>query len=307
MGRCLVFAIATAVALVFAAATARAGTFPGRDGRIAFTANVGARSQVFIMRADGRRRTQISHEAAGAADPDWAPGGSQLVYARSDGLASFVSATGVLRSTFTTQEPIAHPALSPDGKRIVFMVTQDGLFDGPSIYVVNLDGTGLQRLTSGSSPQWSPNGHWLAYVSVPADSGCSGVRLMQPDGSDDHPVAEGLPDASGACRNSAKMPSFSADSRRVIYVATGIHTPHRTDGTDIYAVSIHGGAHRRLTHDDLNESSPVYSPDGKRVAYERTGGHGRQNGVFTISAAGEHRHRIAPPHAGLSWQPLPGG
>jgi Tol biopolymer transport system component len=101
------------------------------------------------------------------------------------------------------------------------------------------------------------------------------------------------------------MPSFSPDSRRVIYVATGIHTPHRTDGTDIYTVSIHGGAHRRLTHDDLNESSPVYSPDGKRVAYERTGGHGRQNGVFTISAAGEHRHRIAPPHAGLSWQPLP--
>jgi Tol biopolymer transport system component len=306
MGRWFVFATATAVSLVLAA-VAQASTFPGRNGRIAFTATVGPRSQVFTMRPDGRRRTQVSHEAAGAADPDWSPDGRQLVYARSDGLVTFIGATGALRSTFTTDEPVSDPSLSPDGKRIVFMVSDDGVIDGPSIYVVNLDGSGLQRLTSGSRPQWSPNGHWLAYVSVPADTGCSGVRLMQPDGSVDHPVAEGRPDSKGVCHDGARDPSFSPDSRRVLYVATGIHTPHKADGTDLYTVSIHGGTRRRLTNDDIAETGPVFSPDGKRVAYEATGGRGGQNGVFTISAAGAHRHRISPPHAGLSWQPLPGG
>jgi Tol biopolymer transport system component len=130
---------------------------------------------------------------------------------------------------------------------------------------------------------------------------------MQPDGSDDHPVAEGLPDAKKACHHNATDPSFSPDSRRVLYVATGIRTPHKANGTDVYTVSIHGGQHTRLTNDDFTEASPVFSPDGKRVAYERTGGHGRQNGVFAISAAGGHRHRISPPHGGLSWQPLPAG
>jgi Tol biopolymer transport system component len=130
---------------------------------------------------------------------------------------------------------------------------------------------------------------------------------MQPDGSDDHPVAQPLTSAGGSCHDSAEAPSFSPDSRRVLYVANNIRTPHKANGTDLYTVSIHGGAHRRLTKDDRIESGPVFSPDGKRVLYEATGGRGRQNGTFTISASGGHRHRIGPPRAALSWQPLPAG
>lgn len=306
MGRCVLFAAAAGAVLLFAAA-AQAGTFPGRNGRIAYTAQVAGRSQVFTMRADGHDIRQLSHEAAGAASPDWASSGRELVYSRSDGVAPVVGATGSLITNVLTQEPISDPALSPNGDQLVFTVNGDGLFDGPSIYIASTDGNVLQRLAPGSNPQWSPNGHWIAYVSVPADSGCSGVRLMQPDGSVDHPVAEPRTSAGGICRDGAEAPSFSPDSRRVIYVANDIRTPHKANGTDLYTVSIHGGAHKRLTNDDRVESGPVFSPDGKRVAYEATGGHGRQNGTFVISASGGHRHRISPPRAGLSWQPLRGG
>ncbi|HEY7633469.1 MAG TPA: hypothetical protein VH817_22395 [Thermoleophilaceae bacterium] len=298
---------AAAMAALSFATAAQAGTFPGRNGRIAYSAQVAGRSQVFTMRADGGGVRQITHELAGAAYPDWSSTGHELIYSRSDGLAPLVGATGALRTNVVTQEPIADPALSPDGKRLVFTVMGDGLFDGPSIYVTSRDGAFLQRLTSGSNPQWSPNGRWIAYVSVPADSGCSGIRLMQPDGSDDHPVAEAIPGPNHSCHDGAEAPSFSPDSRRVLYVADDIRTPHKKNGSDLYTVSIHGGAHKRLTNDDRVESGPVFSPDGKRVAYEATGGHGRQNGTFTISASGGHRHRIGPPRAALSWQPLPGG
>lgn len=306
MGRSVLLVAAVVAALAFAG-VADAGTFPGRNGRIAFTANVGPRSQVFTMRANGRDRRQLTNEAAGAADPDWTSNGKQLVYARSDGPAAFIGASGGTPTTLSTQEPISDPAISPDGKRLVFTVNGDGLFDGPSIYVVNIDGTGLQRLANGSGPQWSRDGNWIAYVSVPADTGCSDVRLMQPDGSTNHPVAEGQPDAAGICHGGGDAPSFSPNGKRVLYVARGIKTPHQQNGTDLYTVSIHGGTRKRLTNDDLVEATPAFSPDGKKIVFEATGGSGRQNGTFTITAGGKHRHRIAPPHAGLSWQPLPAG
>ena len=306
MGKCVLLMAAFMAALALAG-TADAGTFPGRNGRIAFTANVGPRSEVFTMRANGHDRRQLTNEAAGAADPNWTADGKQLVYARSDGLASLIGAGGGPPAIVTAQEPISDPSISPDGKRLAFTVNGDGLFDGPSIYVMNLDGSGLQRLASGSGPQWSPDGNWIAYVSVPADTGCSDVRLMQPDGSTNHPVAEGQPDAAGICHGGGDVPSFSPDSKRVLFVAHGIKTPHSQNGTDLYTVSIHGGTRKRLTRDDLVEGSPVFSPSGKLIVFAATGGRGRQNGTFIISAAGKHRRRIAPPLAGLSWQPLPAG
>src|SRR4051794_14116366 len=245
-------------------------------------------------------------EAAGAADPDWSSGGNQLVYARSDGLATLMGSAGNLVATVTTQEPISDPAISADGKRLVFTVNGDGLYDGPSIYVTNTDGGGLQRLAPGSNPQWSPDGNWIAYVSIPADTGCSGVRLMQPDGSTNHPVQQGKPDAKGVCHDGAEAPSFSPDSKRVLYVATGIKTPHQQDGSDLYTVSIRGGAHRRLTRDGLDEAGPAFSPDGKSVVFEATGGRGRPKRTLPISAPRQHPHPVGarPPERHLHDQRL---
>jgi Tol biopolymer transport system component len=305
MGRCIV--PLALVAACLAAAAPAFGARRERNGRIAFEAPVGSVTQVFTMRSDGRGVSQLTRDPAGAANPDWLTSGGGLVYARTDGLAELVNTRGGRIAEVSTQEPITDPSLSADGRQLVMTVPDDGLFDGPSVYVVNVDGSGIMRLAPGSDAEWSPNGHWIAYVSTPADSGCPGIRLMRPDGSDNHPVAEGLPDAQGRCHDSATDPSFSPNSRRVVYVASGIRTPHRANGSDLYSVSIRGGDHRRLTRDDLGESSPVFSPDGRRVVFSATGGRGRQNGTFTISAGGGHRRRIGPPRAALSWQPLPAG
>lgn len=74
------------------------------------------------------------------------------------------------------------PILSPDGKQVAFMSRRDGNWE---IYVVNTDGSDLQRLTNDPAedglPAWSPDGNAIAFVSN--RGGPWAVWAMTPDGS----------------------------------------------------------------------------------------------------------------------------
>jgi Tol biopolymer transport system component len=70
------------------------------------------------------------------------------------------SGEGVQQITTGSYSSIA-PAFSPDGKRIAFART------GVGILTMNVDGTGLHRLTTNgrdSFPAWSPEGKQIAFV-----------------------------------------------------------------------------------------------------------------------------------------------
>ncbi len=68
------------------------------------------------------------------------------------------------------------------GERVAFMSNREGTWE---IYIVNLDGSGLRRLTSNAAndglPTWSPDGRTIAFVSD-QDGGWA-VWAMSPDGS----------------------------------------------------------------------------------------------------------------------------
>ena len=62
-----------------------AATFPGRNGLIAFQADIGDNGpQIFTIRSNGHQLRQITHVDGVAALPDWSPDGRRIVFTLND-------------------------------------------------------------------------------------------------------------------------------------------------------------------------------------------------------------------------------
>lgn len=87
-------------------------------------------------------------------------GGKDVIYVHD------VRRNRVVRRIDTPITSMVGPSFSPDGRRIVFSGLTQGYTD---LYVVDLDGRNLQRLTNDVfgdlQPQWSPDGRMIAFAS----------------------------------------------------------------------------------------------------------------------------------------------
>lgn len=116
---------------------------------IAYEAEVFGRLDVFVVKPDGsdvRYVTQTRGDFEGR--PSWSPDGKTIAYishhSQEPGLYLAEYETGLL-TRITNQKPVmARPAWSPDGQRIAFGYSESQ----PEVYIINIDGNGLQRITN---------------------------------------------------------------------------------------------------------------------------------------------------------------
>lgn len=158
-------------------------------------------------------------------------------------------------------------------------LTGSGVNSHYALVVADADGANAQTVFQSSqpilSPDWSPDGKSLAYVSfehiqpaIYVQNIYSGVRTL-------------LTDKPGL--NSA--PAFSPDGKSLALVLSS-----SPGNPDVYVMDLASHKLRRITNSDAIDTEPVWAPDGRSLYF--TSDRGGSPQIYKVSLSGGEPQRI---------------
>jgi Tol biopolymer transport system component len=202
-------------------------------------------------------------------------------------VGSFVTAV-ILYARFFHAYPRSvgiRPSMSPDGSSVLYATPRTGHGD---IYRVSRDGSQTQRLTNGPAcecdPAYSPDGSKIAFIREQDHVGH--IWMMDPDGSSQRQLTHD--------RGADYTPALSPDGSLVVftrYVEEWKYRPATSQSAELFVVNVDGSNETRLTYNECRDSFASFSPDGKRIVFERECRSG-DVGIWVMDAHGSNPRRL---------------
>jgi dipeptidyl aminopeptidase/acylaminoacyl peptidase len=245
---------------------------------------------------------------------------------------AFAQHRGVTAEDYFSFENAGDPQISPDGKWVVYTVTsvdQKTNRRMSRIWVAALDGSNpampyTSEAVSSTSPKWSPDGRFVAFLSA-REQGRPQIWVLSRNGGEARKVTN--------LENGASSFEWSPDSARFVCLTrTGptqnknsdvrhyTHADYKFNDTGwfdekrshIVIVNARSGGSQQITDgDDWNDTDPHWSPDSSKIAFvsNRTGHEfdfDHNSDVWVISANGGPLTKISDhegPDSSPRWSP----
>lgn len=191
-------------------------------------------------------------------------GGGKIAYASaSSGLPQiyyFQTNNGIITKVTDMPEGACQPDWSPDGKRLVFTSpceTNKDYYPGSSLYIINVDGSGLLPLPTISAgdfdPAWSPDGKYIVFTSL-RNNGRNQLYLFNLEDNTVKVLSE---------KYSFDMqPAWSKDGKKIIFIST------RKGNPQIWVMDADGSNQMQFSRSvGLKNYHPSWTPDGASVIF----------------------------------------
>jgi Tol biopolymer transport system component len=265
--------------------------------------------EVFVINADGSGLTNLTRNPADDGFPHVSPDGRQIAFGSSRdneaGDAYVMNADGSDVRRLTHDGNGGNGPWSPDGRTIASERVVGGVGNDRNveIYLMNADGSGQRRLTHDPAPDvrpvWSPDGRTIAFVTY--RDGRPAIYLMNADGTSQRKLTR-TPnnEAPGSV-------AWAPDGRQIAFVRWPFArlARGRDRNNDIYVVNVDGTGLRNVTRSPGRDGAPVWSPDGRKIAFvsKRDG----NRDIYVMNADGTGLRNltrdIRQQAFGLAWSP----
>ena len=274
-------------------------------------------SHIYLVSSNGGQPIKLTNGEKGETSPQWSPDSTHIAFNADRDKGNqiwIINASGGEAEKLTTEENGASsPRWSPDGKYITFVtrdtpkdkaerekrkkdkfdtIVVDKGYTYSHLWTINVATKEKKRVTQGeftaSSPQWSPDSKWIAYVSSRSGAQESSYTDISEDRDTNVYIVSspgGTPRQLTTYPGANNNPQWSPDGKWIAYTA-GNDSKSWVAKTDVMVIAAEGGTPRNVTQSFYESvgGGLTWAPDGKTIYF--LSGVGMYNHIYSASVSG---------------------